>query len=474
MTRRIASFVFGGIGLTVIGCGTQGELESPQELRMWADEVASGTGGWEGTGASQTSGWEGTGASSTGGWEGTGASQTGGWEGTGTSQTGGWEGTGTSQTGGWEGTGTSQTGGWEGTDDATTGDIDICEELESCEGGGNCIPRNLYGQIAAGEYYNECRNYCFADDHCFDRATAMLGSLNDACVPDLRGPDGKWCGELVPPDSTGTCDDLVYKVIIRYPAGDDWTYHIATVVKTCENGLCSIDPIGAAGTSPTTTCRTPAEWCTAWAHGHTVEWHDTNDKPPAGKVYCEIAPGNQKYWSDSSVADPTDGTTVTNVCKDLSTHVAGLCARGKTPFPAGCGTDSDGDGIPDKWDKCPNSAPGADVDYCDPARLGCAEGETPPGGGGTTSGGESDGGESDGGAESDGGGTTGDPDDGGWTTGGPSGTDSYGGQTDDGGWTTGGPSGTDSYGSQTDDGGSTSFGTGDAVANPVPFAMPAW
>jgi hypothetical protein len=355
MTRRIASFAFGGIGLLALGCVAEDELGSAQAQRMFTDKVEIGFG--------------------------------------------------------------SSTGG------SDTEDIDICEELESCEGGGDCIPRNLYGQIAAGQYFNECRNYCYADDHCFDRATAMLAELNNACVPDLRGPDGKWCGELVPPDSIGTCDDLVYKVIIRYPAGDDWTYHIASVVKTCEDGLCSIDPIGAPGGSPTTTCRSPEDWCSAWAHGHTVEWHDTEDMPPAGKVYCEIAPGSQEFWDDSSVADPTDETTVTNVCKALSDHVAGLCARGKTPFPAGCGVDSDGDGIPDKWDKCPNSPPGADVDYCDPARLGCADDEVVGGGTtGTTSGGESDGGESDGGGttggESDGGGTTGGGGDEGGTTGG--------------------------------------------------------
>jgi hypothetical protein len=274
---------------------------------------------------------------------------------------------------------------------ADTGSELVCEVLETCEVDGEgeaCVPRSLYGKVAASEYYNTCRNYCFADDHCFDRATAMLGELDGACTPDLRGDDGTWCGELSPPDSVGTCDDLVYKVIIRYPAGDDWSYHIASLVKTCEDGLCTIDPIGQPGSSPTTTCRSAADWCSTWAHGHTVEWSDTASQPPAGKVYCEIAPGNQEYWNDSSVADPTNGGTVTAVCKSLSDHVTGLCARGKTPFPAGCGVDSDGDGIPDKWDKCPNSPADADVDYCSADRLGCADDELPGGTTGGTTGGE--------------------------------------------------------------------------------------
>jgi len=270
-----------------------------------------------------------------------------------------------------------------GADTGTDTDVeDICEVEETCEvgeGGEACVPRSLYGKVAAGEYYNKCRNYCFADDHCYDRATAMLGELDRACTPDLRGGDGKWCGEFNPADSVGTCDDLVYKVIIRYPAGDKWSYHIASLVKTCEDGLCAIDPIGAPGNAPTTTCRSAADWCSAWAHGHTVEWKDTANKPPAGKVYCEIAPGNQEFWDDTSVADPTNAGTVTTVCKSLSDHVTKLCARGESPFPAGCGIDSDGDGIPDKWDKCPNSPANADVDYCSAERLGCAEGEVIPG-----------------------------------------------------------------------------------------------
>ncbi len=271
--------------------------------------------------------------------------------------------------------------------DSTTGDL--CEALETCAGPMDCIPRNLYGQVAADEYYNTCRNYCYADDHCYDRATAMLGELDNACSLDLRGPDGQWCDEFDPPNSVGSCDDLVFKVIIRYPSGGSWSYHIATVVKTCEDGLCTIDPIGAPGGSPTTTCRSPSDWCSAWAHGDTVVWHDTATTPSAGSVYCELAPGDQEYWSDTSVADPTDGGTITNVCKDLSDHVTALCARGKAPFPAGCGTDSDGDGIPDQWDKCPNSPANADVDYCDPDRLGCAAGEGNTGG---SSGSSSDGG----------------------------------------------------------------------------------
>lgn len=266
-----------------------------------------------------------------------------------------------------------------------TGELpDICEdmdfELPSCEAERNdCIPKALYHKSAANEYYNECRNYCYADERCYDRATAMLGELDTQCTPDLRGADGKWCGEFNPADKTGTCDDLVFKVVIRYPTGAGWSYHIATMVNTCEDGQCMIDPIGDPSKAPTTTCVSPQDWCKRFAKGNTPVWTDTDDQPPAGKVYCEIVPAAQGDYRDISQADPTDAPTLGGVCKKLEDHVANLCAAGKSPFPPGCGKDKDGDGIPDDYDLCPNSAPGATVDYCDPKRLGCAAGEVPAG-----------------------------------------------------------------------------------------------
>lgn len=272
--------------------------------------------------------------------------------------------------------------------DSSTGTIDICPgdeagsfEMPSCpelDGRQDCVPKDVYHKVAAGEYFNTCRNYCYADEHCYDRATAMLGALDSACSLDLHGPDAKWCGPFTPPDSTGTCDDLVYKVVIRYPDGGDWTYHIATMVTTCEDGQCMIDPIGKPASSPTTSCVSPQDWCKAWAHGDTVEWHDTNDLPPKGKVYCEIVPGDQRSWRNGSVSDPTDAGTVGRVCKALEDHVKDLCDDGKSPYPIGCGKDRDGDGIPDDYDKCPDSKPGAVVSYCDAKRLGCAADEDPP------------------------------------------------------------------------------------------------
>lgn len=269
---------------------------------------------------------------------------------------------------------------------SSTGTIDICPgedaalEMPSCpelDGRQDCVPKDVYHKVAAGEYFNTCRNYCYADEDCFDRATAMLGAVDSACSLDLHGPDGKWCGAFTPPDSTGTCDDLVYKVVIRYPSGGNWNYHIATMVTTCEDGQCMIDPIGKPENSPTTSCVSPQDWCKSWAHGDTVEWHDTDDLPPKGKVYCEIVPANQRSWRNGSVSDPTDAATIGKVCKALEDHVKDLCDDGKSPYPIGCGKDRDGDGIPDDYDKCPDSKPGAVVSYCDPKRLGCADDEIP-------------------------------------------------------------------------------------------------
>src|SRR6185503_6293312 len=111
------------------------------------------------------------------------------------------------------------TGGIDNCDPFEEPDIELDDE-ECGEAPKDCVPRNVYGKVAANEYFNKCRNYCFADDLCFDRAAAMLGTLNKQCGLDIRGADGKWCGPFVPPNSTGTCDDLAYKVIIRYPAGE--------------------------------------------------------------------------------------------------------------------------------------------------------------------------------------------------------------------------------------------------------------
>ncbi|MEM6992803.1 MAG: hypothetical protein AAF721_19970 [Myxococcota bacterium] len=243
---------------------------------------------------------------------------------------------------------------------------------DACEPNATCVPRNLYGKAAAGNYFNECANYCHADDGCYNRATTMLGAVDALCEADLRGPDGAWCSELAV--TAGGCDDLVYKVVIRYPAGSAWSYHIASAVETCEEGLCVIDPLAPPDQSPTTNCISPADWCDNWAHHEnlTPVWDDTDRQPPAGSAYCELAPGNQVGWRDAYTADPTNPRDVEDACDELTGHVANLCALGRQPFPPGCDRDADGDGVPDQYDQCPNSPAGVEVDYCDPDNLGCA------------------------------------------------------------------------------------------------------
>lgn len=258
-----------------------------------------------------------------------------------------------------------------------------CEAAPSCGTDKTCIPRNTYGHAAACEYFNDERNYCYADDMCYNRACSMVDTVSDLCPDrDLRGPDGQWCTEAQAQGNT--CDDLAKKVIIRYKPGSKWSYHIASVIKTCEDGWCVIDPIGKPGATPTTTCRTPEEWCNTWAHDNdgdgTTEkgddwvWGDTSVEP-TDKDVCELAPGNQEFFSDSACKDPYDEQDNDEVCRELANHVKEQCMDGLQPFPAACGKDKDGDGIPNKYDVCPNSDPAdvaaGNIDYCNAGNFGC-------------------------------------------------------------------------------------------------------
>ncbi|MEM6989529.1 MAG: hypothetical protein AAF721_03500 [Myxococcota bacterium] len=234
-----------------------------------------------------------------------------------------------------------------------------------------CVPVQLYAEAATREYYNECRNYCHADNHCYDRAQALNRKVHELCDSDIAGPDGVWCDEFPNPASAGSCDDLMNKVIIRYPCGSKWRYHIATVAQTCEHGACVIDPLGDPNPELTGTCLTPQQWCEGHAGSNTVLWHDTNDQPPAGQVYCELAPGDQANYRDDSKADPREDDVIEAVCDRLEAHTDKLCRQGATPYPS-CMKDSDGDGIPDDYDMCPDSDPGDTINYCDPLELGCA------------------------------------------------------------------------------------------------------
>lgn len=254
-----------------------------------------------------------------------------------------------------------------------------------CDNNAKCIPKEVYAQAAAERYYSECSNYCTAEDHCFDRATIMLGTVNKLCKADLCGPNKKWCvaedvGPMMP---SANCDDLAFKIIIRFPEvhepGDcpKWNYHIATVVKICNIGLVVIDPTGPPNINPTTRCETIQEWANRFAKSRKVVWKDTQERPPEGMVYVELAPGNQAFWDDTTLVDPKEDNDFSRACRSLEKFVWMQCKRGIKPFPRGCRIDSDGDGIPDVYDQCPNSPPGTVVNYCDPKRFGCAVFETP-------------------------------------------------------------------------------------------------
>jgi hypothetical protein len=251
----------------------------------------------------------------------------------------------------------------------------------TAQGRNDCVELNDYMHAAYRELYNKCRNYCFADDHCYNRAVMMLARTATIAAPDLRGPDGKWCA----PEDVGTgrkepdtasCDDLAFKVYVRYASGS-WSYHIASFIKKCEPdnkfSFCGIDPI-----SKDLRCRTPEAWCKAWAH-NPINWADADDAPTGGKDTCEVGPATQHWYPSASYADPLEMVKTDGIERELRTHTEGLCAAGREPFPAGCDRDKDDDGVPDALDKCASTpaAVRASVNYVTAARLGCAETETP-------------------------------------------------------------------------------------------------
>jgi hypothetical protein len=238
-----------------------------------------------------------------------------------------------------------------------------------------------YLRAAAAELHSKDRNYCFADDMCYNRATAMLFKIKSLSRnnPDLRGPDKTWClaDEMPVLSKTGRlsarskdCDDLAAKVVLRYPAGAAWSYHIATAVKT-DKGWMTVDPIGS-DLSP----RTPSEWCDAWAHG-SWEVGDSDDYPSTAAI-CELAPGNQNDFTNGVLFDPYVASDATGVKRELADHACALRDQGEIPS-APYGTDRDHDGIPNKEDLCPDTPSNKlkSVEYCNQTRYGCAKGEIP-------------------------------------------------------------------------------------------------
>ena len=92
--------------------------------------------------------------------------------------------------------------------------------------------------------------------------------------------------------------------------------------------------------------------------------------PPADTVYYQIVPGNRMDYQDGLLRDPYNVRVEATVCKRIS--------QADSVFTPNCLLDTDGDGIPDEWDKCPTSPEGCDVDYCNEDLFGCSPCDAPP------------------------------------------------------------------------------------------------
>jgi hypothetical protein len=248
-------------------------------------------------------------------------------------------------------------------------------------GPGQCIERNIHLRAAVSELYNKNNNYCFADDHCFNRASAMTGQVAKMLkgTTDLRGPDGKWCDDTAASGGSPgepnwkTCDDLAFKVMVRYTGGK-WSYHVASAFKVCDGSgqanLVVIDPIGKDLTE-----RSATNWCDGWAHGPWT-WGTVSAVVPS-KTTCQILPATRVSYDPFLHTDPFNEHELSNLLCALASHTAELCRTGgRSPFPEGCGgPDTDGDGVPDALDMCPFSPPDVVVEYCSKSRLGCGPNE---------------------------------------------------------------------------------------------------
>jgi hypothetical protein len=266
--------------------------------------------------------------------------------------------------------------------------FESCRSVKPGAGGGSDLawgdnPLSVkifeYMRAAAKELHSDDRNYCYADDLCFHRASAMLAKIveHSRNNPDLRGSDREWCNVAQLPKlsrdmgMSSDCDDLAAKVVILYPPKGKWGYHIATAVKT-NKGWMTIDPIGS-NLKP----MTPYEWCEAWAHSR---WDVGNAAGPRSmdSAICQLVPGNQNDYSDFRFFDIYEASHLGVVQKHLAEHACSLRKSGRTPSRAS-GPDRDFDGIPDQEDLCPDTPAGQvdTVEYCNSAKYGCGAGETP-------------------------------------------------------------------------------------------------
>ena len=183
------------------------------------------------------------------------------------------------------------------------------------------LPMKQVNEIIASEYYSPRNNYVTAKEFCFLRAHKManrLMQLSNNLKLNALGDDRVM----------GNQDDLIFKVIIRYPEGENWSFHIATVCKNefGDFGVC--DPI-----DKTLEPWKPSAWLSRFSHGNEVIQKSIDQVPDAGKCHFQYY-GMQKYslgetpndWNYSNWLMQSDQPK-------LDEGIKASVLRGRYPYP---------------------------------------------------------------------------------------------------------------------------------------------
>ncbi len=192
---------------------------------------------------------------------------------------------------------------------------------------GNPHPRYLADETAKKinqqQYYWTINNYDIPTDYCYVRAARLTNGLWNEMIASGMDPRG--------PDATiGTSDDPLFKIIIRYPQGDKWSYHIAACYMS-QNGVRICDPI-EGHVEP----YTELEWMRRHAHGNWVQKvADVTITPPKGLCYYGYFPPTRydliNQYPDMWKAAERMNADKYNLDLEINSHLR----RGRQPYPTG-------------------------------------------------------------------------------------------------------------------------------------------
>lgn len=195
---------------------------------------------------------------------------------------------------------------------------------------GSIRPRYLADETAKKinqeQYYWTINNYDIPNDYCYVRAARLTNAMWNEMIAARQDPRGL--------DATlGTSDDPLFKIIIRYPKGDKWGYHIAA---------CYMSPLGVRICDPINGHIEPyteLEWMRRHAHGNWVQQvADVKASPPPGLCYYGYFPPT-RYDLVNEYADMWKLADRMNADKyRLDREISNLIREGRQPYPDGAVT----------------------------------------------------------------------------------------------------------------------------------------